>query len=235
MRWWRRKPAVSRMLDEHLEKKCYAERAKLRAKHKEKLYELESIDHPKDAVVIKRKNIWGFIAGFISVILIVTLIGSAYAVFYAGNQQIISTVATGTAPFQVSSTTKVTNLNADLIDGYDSSTLVAKSCKPYARTVTGSSTAWVQGYSCTSCAGWLQGVRMRHEAGDLGYHTEVILEIDGTNTSTFSTYDPLLGTFNIDRGFFAWGRYTSSFKVYIREAANHNSYNPVALITDCRE
>jgi hypothetical protein len=32
----------------------------------------------------------------------------------------ISTVTTGTAPLQISSTTKVTNLNADLLDGYDS-------------------------------------------------------------------------------------------------------------------
>jgi hypothetical protein len=41
----------------------------------------------------------------------------------AGNisgTQFISTASTGTAPFQVSSTTKVTNLNADLLDGYDS-------------------------------------------------------------------------------------------------------------------
>jgi hypothetical protein len=34
--------------------------------------------------------------------------------------QFISTVATGTAPFVVASTTKVTNLNADLLDGLDS-------------------------------------------------------------------------------------------------------------------
>ena len=35
--------------------------------------------------------------------------------------QLISTVATGTAPLQVASTTKVANLNADLLDGFDSS------------------------------------------------------------------------------------------------------------------
>ncbi len=43
----------------------------------------------------------------------------------AGNirgTQFISTASTGTAPFQVSSTTKVNNLNADLLDGYDTST-----------------------------------------------------------------------------------------------------------------
>lgn len=36
----------------------------------------------------------------------------------------ISTIATGTSPLVVSSTTKVDNLNADLLDGYDSSELV---------------------------------------------------------------------------------------------------------------
>jgi hypothetical protein len=35
--------------------------------------------------------------------------------------RLISTVATGTAPLTVTSTTKVTNLNADLLDGYDAS------------------------------------------------------------------------------------------------------------------
>ncbi|MDQ5885349.1 MAG: hypothetical protein QG645_513 [Patescibacteria group bacterium] len=35
--------------------------------------------------------------------------------------QLISTIATGTAPLQVASTTKVANLNADLLDGYTAS------------------------------------------------------------------------------------------------------------------
>jgi hypothetical protein len=34
--------------------------------------------------------------------------------------KLISTVATGTAPIQVSSTTLCTNLNADMVDGYHS-------------------------------------------------------------------------------------------------------------------
>jgi hypothetical protein len=38
--------------------------------------------------------------------------------------QIISTVATGTPPLSVSSTTLVTNLNADMVDGIDSSRIV---------------------------------------------------------------------------------------------------------------
>jgi hypothetical protein len=35
--------------------------------------------------------------------------------------QLASTLATGTSPFSVTSTTKVANLNADLLDGFDSS------------------------------------------------------------------------------------------------------------------
>jgi hypothetical protein len=42
--------------------------------------------------------------------------GSLYRPIYA--HQFISNVATGTAPLTVTSTTKVTNLNADLLDGY---------------------------------------------------------------------------------------------------------------------
>jgi hypothetical protein len=47
----------------------------------------------------------------------------------------ISTVGTGTAPLQVSSTTKVDNLNADLLDGYDSTDFPRKNENA---TITGS-------------------------------------------------------------------------------------------------
>ncbi|MDH3497235.1 MAG: hypothetical protein OER21_10750 [Gemmatimonadota bacterium] len=40
-------------------------------------------------------------------------------------QQVISSVVTGTAPFAVASITKVTNLNADLLDGLDSTAFAA--------------------------------------------------------------------------------------------------------------
>ncbi len=48
--------------------------------------------------------------------------GSSYRPIYAN--QFISNVATGTAPLVVSSTTVVTNLNADLLDGIDSSRVI---------------------------------------------------------------------------------------------------------------
>jgi hypothetical protein len=50
--------------------------------------------------------------------------------------QLVSTAASGTAPLQVVSTTKVANLNADLLDGYDSSDFARKAENA---TVTG---AW---------------------------------------------------------------------------------------------
>lgn len=43
----------------------------------------------------------------------------------SASSQITSTVSTGTAPLVVASTTKVTNLNADLLDGYDTSAAAA--------------------------------------------------------------------------------------------------------------
>ena len=52
-------------------------------------------------------------------------------VYITSNGQIASVLSTGTAPFSVNSTTKVTNLNADLIDGYSSGDFVLIT-SPYA-------------------------------------------------------------------------------------------------------
>lgn len=55
-----------------------------------------------------------------------TICGSSTATFASTVQgtRLISTIATGTAPLSVSSTTVVTNLNADLLDGYHSSSML---------------------------------------------------------------------------------------------------------------
>jgi hypothetical protein len=60
----------------------------------------------------------------------------------------ISTVSTGTPPFQVSSTTKVNNLNADLLDGYDSNDFPRKAENA---TITG---AWTFNNNITLGAGY---------------------------------------------------------------------------------
>lgn len=46
--------------------------------------------------------------------------GATYYAYRTANQAFNSTIATGTSPFTVSSTTKVSNLNADTVDGYQS-------------------------------------------------------------------------------------------------------------------
>ena len=53
----------------------------------------------------------------------------------------MSTVATGTAPFTVSSTTQVSNLNADLLDGYHAFG-TSNALIKYGHTVSGTEPAW---------------------------------------------------------------------------------------------
>lgn len=60
-----------------------------------------------------------------------TLAAKSGQVIETGNQ-IKSTLAIGTAPFDVTSTTKVTNLNADLLDGLDSTAFVSASTPEFA-------------------------------------------------------------------------------------------------------
>lgn len=60
-----------------------------------------------------------------------------------------STVATGTAPLTVASTTKVTNLNADLLDGFDTSQSAATASTVAVRDSNGAINAthlWTSGY-----------------------------------------------------------------------------------------
>jgi hypothetical protein len=66
------------------------------------------------------------------------------------NNQLISTVATGTAPLTVSSTTLVTNLNADLLDGYHASSFQTVLTNP----VTGTGTSgYIPKFTGTSSIG----------------------------------------------------------------------------------
>lgn len=50
--------------------------------------------------------------------------GTVRSVSTVSGSQLISTIATGTAPFKVTSTTAVTNLNADLLDGFHATTFL---------------------------------------------------------------------------------------------------------------
>ena len=57
--------------------------------------------------------------------------GGTTLAYVSSTGQIVSALSTGTAPFSVNSTTKVTNLNADWLDGYSSTDFVFAS-SPYA-------------------------------------------------------------------------------------------------------
>lgn len=69
--------------------------------------------------------------------------------------RLISTIATGTAPLTVTSTTKVTNLNVDLLDGLDSTAFVLKS----GDTMTGALTIAIAG------GGSDQALILKHNSG----------------------------------------------------------------------
>jgi len=91
--------------------------------------------------------------------------------------QLASTVATGTAPFSVASTTKVTNLNADLLDGLSSADFQA--------TLSGTgivkSTAGTISYLTDNTANW-----------DTAYNDKInsaAVTGSGTNTLTLTQQD----------------------------------------------
>jgi hypothetical protein len=86
---------------------------------------------------------------------------------------LISTVATGTAPFTVASTTKVTNLNADLLDGLDVHTGTNNEVNKIVRT---DSNGYIQ-------AGWINTV-----SGDNG--TAAIDRVYASNDGYIRYYTP---------------------------------------------
>jgi|GEM_PF-5674987 hypothetical protein len=97
------------------------------------------------------------------------------------SNQLISTVAAGTAPLAVTSNTVVTNLNADLLDGIDTSKII------YGSNVAGINIApatqnvydvsqykagfWdVNGASWTPTTGWYWGATFAHESNGSSYN-----------------------------------------------------------------
>jgi hypothetical protein len=102
---------------------------------------------------------------------------------------ITSTLATGTAPLTIASTTKVTNLNADLLDGADwASPAALGSTTPAAvsaTTLSASSTLSVTG------AGTIQGLTVGRGAGAVATNTAVGASALAANTS---------GAFNVAVG-----------------------------------
>ena len=63
-----------------------------------------------------RKSVRLFLTGIAAVLIALALCGITYSVFYQGTGQIVSSAVTA-PPFIVKSTTTVSNLNADLLNG----------------------------------------------------------------------------------------------------------------------
>ncbi|MDD5005099.1 MAG: polymorphic toxin-type HINT domain-containing protein [Candidatus Omnitrophica bacterium] len=111
------------------------------------------------------------------------------------DNQLISTVATGTAPLQVSSTTKVTNLNADTLDGIDSTGFL-----------TSESGDAVVGNEVTDAA---NATLTRSGSGTAELPYKLALNLANANTWTASQ------TFNANTNFPVSGIWSSSGKVGI--------------------
>ncbi len=106
--------------------------------------------------------------------------------------QLKSTVAAGTAPLVVSSDTKVTNLNADKLDGYDAADLQAggsgyidwSDCEVKKQCIQGSNTV-----TLTCSSGYTLVVATCH---DSGYHSNSSMRtkcyLSGVNTLTLYDY-----------------------------------------------
>lgn len=93
---------------------------------------------------------------------------------------VTSTVATGTAPLTVSSTTKVTNLNADLLDGYHASTTAANSVIPVS---SGSNATIPRGFVATG-AGATGHVPIQQSDGSLAMGAQTVATSGGLSGGT---------------------------------------------------
>lgn len=156
-----------------------------------------------------------FIAGCIVAMLAVLCVAGVLAVYYAGNQQIISTATTGTAPFSVASTTMVNNLNAGYLDGYSGETFMPATCYPQEQSALNSGTTFSTVYSCTGCSGWLQIIRIRSSVSGLNFRGEARVTIDG-NQSTWENTD-MFGSPQ-DAGFAVLSRFNNNLTLEIRRS-----------------
>ena len=129
-----------------------------------------------------------YVAGSFVAIVTLVLIGGAFAVFYAGNQQIVSTVTTGTAPITVASTTKVTNLNVNYLDGYDYSALQDGKCVGNETVGQTTSTAYTALFNITG-SGYLTSIWIMNDGSTLSVVGTTKVTVDGKTGQEFDTVD----------------------------------------------
>ena len=93
------------------------------------------------------------------------------------SKQIISTLATGTAPFSITSTTLVSNLNVDQVDGYDLNQDVTTAGSPTFAALTISGDTLNIATQDTPASAGATGTK-----GDIVHDTDYIYVCTATNT-----------------------------------------------------
>ncbi|MFA6198730.1 MAG: tail fiber domain-containing protein [Patescibacteria group bacterium] len=143
------------------------------------------------------------------------------------NGQLISTLADGTAPFSVTSTTVNTNLNADLLDGHHSSDFQTALTNPVTGTGTENYVAvWGAANSLTSQQ-YLNVAQGGTGAGT--FNTNYLLKGNGTSVLTSSViYDD--GT-NVGIGTTAVGTYKLNVAGDINASNYYANGNPISPLT----
>ncbi len=153
-----------------------------------------------------------FFTGFVATMLLLIVIGLVAATFYTGTGQIISTVAAGTAPFIIKSTTMVANLNAEFLQGLHAHEVTKRTCRPLSPEFNTTSTTWVVAYNCTACSGHLAGISFRG-----AQYAYINISVDDETPVTFST-----STVGLHKS--QWGRIRFAKSLTIRLRSSNSAY-----------
>jgi hypothetical protein len=151
-------------------------------------------------------------------------------------QQIISSVATGTAPFQVASTTKVTNLNADYLDGYTSADLqlklngtgIVKSTSGTISYLTDNSSNWNTAYNDTIVSAAVTGTTIKtltltqQDGGTISAYW------DNNSSNLVTSVFGRIGDVVAQTGDYTTSQVTEGTNLYFTDARSRNAFSNTA-------
>jgi len=151
-------------------------------------------------------------------------------------QQIISSVATGTAPFQVASTTKVTNLNADYLDGYTSADLqlklngtgIVKSTSGTISYLTDNSSNWNTAYNDTIVSAAVTGTTIKtltltqQDGGTISAYW------DNNSSNLVTSVFGRIGDVVAQSGDYTTTQVTEGTNLYFTDARSRNAFSNTA-------
>jgi len=151
-------------------------------------------------------------------------------------QQLVSSVATGTAPFQVASTTKVTNLNADYLDGYTSADLqlklngtgIVKSTSGTISYLTDNSSNWNTAYNDTIVSAAVTGTTIKtltltqQDGGTISAYW------DNTSSDLVTSVFGRIGDVVAQSGDYTTTQVTEGTNLYFTDARSRNAFSNTA-------